>query len=189
MRTAYGLLGIMTVIVLGVALFLASGTAEEESITESNDEYSMATLKLTSPAFAEGGTIPALYTCDGENIHPPLEISGVPDEAVALALIMDDPDAPDGTWDHWVRYNIPPDLTKIEERKEFSADNGVGSLGKEAYQGPCPPEGEHRYSFRLYALDRTIEIESEGVPTKAEVEEAMVGHILEKAELIGVYAR
>ncbi|MDP2703631.1 MAG: YbhB/YbcL family Raf kinase inhibitor-like protein [bacterium] len=149
-------------------------------------------MKLTSSAFLHNGKIPAEYTCDGEDISPSLAISGVPEGAKSLVLIMDDPDVPknlraDGMWVHWVVFNIPPDVKEIAEGQEPQGTHGKGTSGNLQYKGPCPPDREHRYFFKLYALDAELDLK-EGV-TKAEVEQAMENHILDKTELVGLYER
>jgi hypothetical protein len=151
-----------------------------------------ADMNLSSPAFQHGGKIPSKHTCDGPNISPPLKIEGVPEGTKSLVLIMDDPDVPksirpDGMWDHWVVFNIPPDLKEIPEGKEPPGVPGVGTGGNTTYFGPCPPDREHRYFFKLYALDKTLDLPPKA--TKAQVEKAMEGHILAKAELMGRYER
>ncbi|MAF59631.1 MAG: YbhB/YbcL family Raf kinase inhibitor-like protein [Candidatus Pacebacteria bacterium] len=152
----------------------------------------MEDLKLKSSAFEEGGSIPSKYTCDGENTNPPLSISGVTKEAKSLVLIMDDPDVPryireDGMWDHWIVFNIPTSITEISEGEEPEGIHGEGTSGNMKYHGPCPPDKEHRYIFQLYALDTELDLR-EGAG-KEVVKSAMKGHILKKAELIGVYNR
>ena len=149
-------------------------------------------MKLSSSAFEEGGRIPSKYTCDSDNINPHLEISDVPSGAKTLALIMEDPDVPknlrpDGMWDHWIVFNIPPDTNQIPEGKEPRGTHGEGTSGNQDYNGPCPPDREHRYFFKLFALDSTLELKEKA--TKPELEKAMEGHILEKAELMGTYER
>ena len=149
-------------------------------------------MKLTSPAFAHGGKIPSKHTCDGLNVNPPLSISDVPAGAKGLVLIMDDPDVPkglraDGMWDHWVVFNIPAKTTEIQEAHEPEGVHGVGTGGNTKYFGPCPPDREHRYFFKLYALDAELELPEKS--TKAQVEKAVEGHVLEKAELMGRYER
>ncbi len=151
-------------------------------------------MKLTSTAFAEGDTIPKKFTCDGDDISPPLRWEGVPASAVSLALICDDPDAPRGTWVHWVLFNLPPELTELPEnvppQKEPSilASQGINDFQKIGYGGPCPPPGKpHRYYFKLYALDRRLDLEA-GV-TKAQVEAMMKGHVLAEGQLMGTYGR
>jgi Raf kinase inhibitor-like YbhB/YbcL family protein len=149
-------------------------------------------MHLTSTAFKNGEQIPSLYTCDGKNINPPLSIAGVPDKAVTLALIMDDPDVPefiraDRMWVHWVVFNLSPKIETIAENSQPSGVPGRGTGGKLIYQGPCPPDREHRYFFKLYALDIQLEL-PEGA-TKADLEKAMNGHILAQTELMGRYKR
>ncbi len=147
-------------------------------------------MKFKSSAFSEGGSIPRIYTCQGKDINPPLEISGVPSQAKTLALIMDDPDVPkqvrkDGLWVHWVVFNIDPKTTKIEENTPPFATYGSNTSKKQAYMGPCPPDREHRYFFKLYALDTRLSLPAGA--TKEEVEEAMEGHIVAEATLMGRY--
>jgi Raf kinase inhibitor-like YbhB/YbcL family protein len=149
-------------------------------------------MKLTSPAFEHGGKIPPKYTCDGENINPPLAISDVPPGAGSLVLIMDDPDVPkhvrtDGMWDHWVVFNIPATIRDIGEGEEPQGTHGVGTGGNVNYLGPCPPDREHRYFFKLFALDTELDLQEKA--TKGQVEKAMEGHVIEKTELMGRYER
>lgn len=144
-------------------------------------------MKLISSAFENGGRIPSKYSCDGENISPELKISDVPEDTKSLVLIMDDPDAPVGTWDHWVVFNISSSVGEIKEGEEPVGVKGKNSWGKTGYGGPCPPDREHRYFFKLYALDIELDL-SEGA-TKKEVEDVMEGHVLEKVELMGRYER
>ena len=142
-------------------------------------------MKLTSPEFKNNDTIPMKFTCQGEDVSPALEIKGVPNGAKSLALIVDDPDAPMGIWVHWVVYDIPV-VSRIEENS-IPGKQGMNNFGRRDYGGPCPPSGTHRYFFKLYALDKKLNLK-EGV-TKKELEKAMDGHILEKAELVGLYKR
>jgi hypothetical protein len=149
-------------------------------------------MQLASSAFDHQEKIPSKYTCDGANINPPLAISGVPEGTHSLALIMEDPDVPrdlrkDGMWDHWVVYNIPPDLTGIGEAEEPPGTPGIGTANNTTYFGPCPPDREHRYFFKLYALDRRLNLPAGS--SKAQVEAAMEGHILAQSELMGRYER
>jgi Raf kinase inhibitor-like YbhB/YbcL family protein len=152
-------------------------------------------MKLTSPAFQDNGKIPSKYTCDGQNISPPLVISDVPKTTRALVLIMDDHDIPAfvkekfniQVWDHWIVFNIPPVITRISEGENPVGILGKNTGGKNAYGGPCPPDKEHRYFFKLYALDVLLNLQ-EGT-TKAELEKAMQGHVLAEAKLIGRYER
>lgn len=145
-------------------------------------------LEVTSPAFEPESRIPKKYTCDGENVSPPLKWSGVPAEAKSLALIVDDPDAPMGTWVHWVLYDLPPDLDALPEGARGMGKEGVNDFRKTGYGGPCPPRGsEHRYFFKVYALDTVTNLKSGA--TKRDLENAMRGHILAQGQLIGIYGR
>jgi hypothetical protein len=150
-------------------------------------------IKITSSAFEEGGMIPAKYTCDEDDISPQLQWEGVPEGAKSIALISDDPDAPMGTWVHWVMYNIPADKTELAEdipEDETLADGvkqGVTDFGKTGYGGPCPPSGTHRYYFKIYALDTMIE--SDDVLNKKTLLEKMEGHVLAEGQLMGRYKR
>ena len=153
------------------------------------------TLTLSS-IFVDGGTIPAVHTCDGADTSPPLSWSELPVGTKSLALIVDDPDAPDPaapkrTWIHWVLYNVPPSAGRLAEgasrQLPAGARQGRNDWGNAAYGGPCPPIGRHRYFFKLYALDTTLP--DLGQVTKAELEHAMQGHVLAHAQLIGCYAR
>ena len=154
-------------------------------------------LTLTSAAFKHNGAIPALYTCQGKDVPVPLAWSGVPAGAKSLVLIVDDPDAPDPkaprmTWVHWVLYNLPPLATGLKEGIKPSelpkgTLDGLNDWKRTGYGGPCPPIGRHRYFHKLYALDTQLPaMES---PTKADLEQAMKGHVIEKAELIGTYQK
>ncbi len=154
------------------------------------------TLILTSGAFKEGGTIPARHSCDGADTSPPLAWSGTPAGAVAFALIADDPDAPAGTWVHWVLFNLPGTLTslpeavpKTDQLRDFGAAlQGRNDFRKVGYGGPCPPPGRpHRYFFKLYVLDAALPLKAGA--SKQEVERAMRGHVLAEATLMGTYAR
>ena len=147
---------------------------------------------INSTAFKEGGAIPKPYTCDGADTNPPLAFSDIPDGAKSLVLIMDDPDVPknirpDGQWDHWIVFNMPPDTREIGEDTLARGVYGKNTFEKAAYGGPCPPDREHRYFFKLYALDALLDF-SEGA-VKKDIEQAMEGHVLAKAELMGTYDR
>ncbi|HET8551534.1 MAG TPA: YbhB/YbcL family Raf kinase inhibitor-like protein [Gammaproteobacteria bacterium] len=147
-------------------------------------------FRLTSPAFSAGGTIPVRYTCDGRGSSPPLAWQGVPGGTRSLALIVDDPDAPRGTFVHWVLYNLPVSTTHLGagvDPKSGMPRFGVNSRGDAAYTGMCPPSGAHHYHFKLYALDTRLP--AQGHMTKAELLQAMQGHELGMAELVGVYRR
>lgn len=149
-------------------------------------------MKLSSPAFSHNGIIPSRYTCEGKNINPPLEISHVPEKTKTLVLIMEDPDVPrslraDGMWDHWILYNIDPATKEIPENTTLACLHGKTTFGHFRYGGPCPPDREHRYFFKLFALDKILELASGS--TKIEVENAMTGHILAQTQLIGRYEK
>ena len=148
----------------------------------------MKGLQLVSPAFKHNEFIPEKYTCDGKDINPPLLIENIPSGTKSMALIVDDPDAPAGTWVHWVVWNISPDTKEMKESSvPEGAQQGVNDFRKKEYGGPCPPSGTHRYFFKLYALDTMLNLGSKA--KKSDVEQAMKGHILEKTELIGRYRR
>jgi len=150
-------------------------------------------ITITSSAFIDGATIPRKYTCDAEDISPDLKWSGVPNGAQSLALICDDPDAPVGTWVHWVLFNIPADATALqagipaEAVLKNGARHGQNDFRKLGYGGPCPPGGTHRYYFKLFALDTLLTLESGS--TKAQLLAAMKGHILAEGQLMGKYKR
>ena len=145
-------------------------------------------MKIISLAFEHNSEIPSIYTCDGENINPPLEFVQVPTNAKSLVLIVDDPDAPMGTFVHWVLFNVSPKSKGVKENSiPDSAIQGLNSTNKTGYMGPCPPSNTHRYFFKLYALDMKLNLSQK--PTKQELEQGIQGHILDKAELIGLYGR
>ena len=144
-------------------------------------------MKLSSNAFENNGIIPQIYTCDGEDVSPPLTISGVPDKAKSLALVMDDPDAPSGTFTHWVIWNISPQKSQFTKGEKLEFPAGRTDFGVTGYGGPCPPSGTHRYFFKLYALDTMLDLKSGA--TRAELETAITNHIVEKTELVGKYTR
>jgi Raf kinase inhibitor-like YbhB/YbcL family protein len=158
----------------------------------SEGEKTMA-MKITSAAFEEGGMIPRHYTCEGDDVSPALTWTGVPPEAKSLALICDDPDAPMGTWVHWVLYNLPASVNGLQEavppEKELKngARQGRNDFRKIGYGGPCPPGGTHRYYFKLYALDMVLSLPAGA--SKAELVKAMEGHILAQGQLMGKYKR
>jgi Raf kinase inhibitor-like YbhB/YbcL family protein len=172
-----------------VVLFSFYGCSQ----TETKQGGKKMEIKLTSAAFREGDLIPKKYTCDGENVSPPLAWSGVPSTAKSIALVCDDPDAPMGNWVHWVIFNIPASTNKLSEKiptnkiLEDGTTQGNNDFKKIGYGGPCPPRGTHRYFFRIYALDKRIEL----VPgaTKVEILHEMNGHILSEGKLMGKYSR
>ena len=145
-------------------------------------------MKISTTAFSERRPIPERFTADGKNINPPLVISGVPREAESLVLIVDDPDAPMGVWNHWLVWNISPGTTVIKEDSiPRGAAIGSNDAGTAKYLGPSPPRGTHRYFFRLYALDTKLDLPAGA--TRADLDDAIHGHILARAELLGRYAR
>ena len=151
------------------------------------------TITVKSTAFEQGSMIPSKYTCDGQDISPPLQWEGVPEDTQSIALISDDPDAPMGTWVHWVIWNIPADKTGLLEnvpKDPQLADGscqGISDFRRPGYGGPCPPGGTHRYLFKLYALDTVLDLDTGA--NKDELLQAMEGHILSQADLMGTYAR
>jgi Raf kinase inhibitor-like YbhB/YbcL family protein len=166
------------------------------AIDEAKGASSM-TLSLTSPAFAEGGEIPTRYTCEGQDVSPPLAWLEPPSGTRSLALIIDDPDAPDPkapkmTWVHWVLYNLPPTAGQLPEAVApntlpAGTREGLNDWRRTGYGGPCPPVGRHRYFHKLFALDTVLP--DLGRPTKAQLEKAMQGHALTAAELVGTYEK
>ncbi|MGM0381359.1 MAG: YbhB/YbcL family Raf kinase inhibitor-like protein [bacterium] len=152
-------------------------------------------MKLTSSAFSHGRSIPAKYTCDGADVSPPLQVDEVPDTAQTLALVVDDPDAPGGTFDHWLLWNLPPGTDELPEGIEQTekvdklagALQGRNDFGQPGYRGPCPPGGEHRYRFKLYALSETLDLSAGS--KKSELQGVMEGKILAQTELVGKYSR
>ncbi len=142
-------------------------------------------LNISSPSFKHEGLIPRTYTCEGSNVNPPLSIERIPEETLSLALIMDDPDAPGGTFDHWVVWNIPP-VKSIPENSNPGLE-GMNSMGELGYTGPCPPSGTHRYFFKVYAVD--VLLDTQKGATKEKVEFALQDHTIAYGELIGLYKK
>lgn len=184
----------LTLCVVGLLVAgCGGGRATTPPPTPAVPSQPVGTLALASPAFAAGGEIPRKYTCDGEDISPPLEWGAPPAGTRGLALIMDDPDAPAGTWDHWLLYNLPADARGLPEGVSPDATrpdggrHGKNSWGRLGYGGPCPPSGQHRYFFRLYALDIPLDLPAGA--NKAQLLAAMSGHILAQGELMGTYRR
>lgn len=169
---------IVPILFLAIFLSITPCVADEE-------EGGAQTMKLTSPEFENNGFIPKKFTCQGEDINPALSIESIPEDAKSLALIVDDPDAPMGIWIHWVLYDIPV-ITEIEE-DSIPGKQGINDFGRKNYGGPCPPSGTHRYFFKVYALDSELNLK-EGI-RKKDLEKAMEGHILDTAELVGLYRK
>lgn len=178
---------------IGILVYSKSGKQTDYSVQKQQKETPVAVgdhkngMKIRSSVFTEGSSIPQKYTCDGEDVSPPLKFEDVVGEAKSLVLIVDDPDAPVGLWTHWVLYNLDPQTTEIPEGKTFPNDQQAStSSGKQGYGGPCPPLGTHRYFFRLYALDTKLSLNN---PDRKKIDEALEGHVLSKAELMGTYKR
>jgi Raf kinase inhibitor-like YbhB/YbcL family protein len=167
---------------------LAWLTAAALSVAEEGDQAMSSDLAISSPAFADGLPIPAKFTADGANLSPALAIANPPAGTACFALIVDDPDAPMGTWVHWVVWNIPSSTIRIPEaRLPAGSVEGRNSWGRTLYGGPSPPSGTHHYHFKLYALDRTLELPR--TTDKAALIDAMEGRVLARAQLIGTYRR
>lgn len=198
----YGLaLGISVGILVlgGIGLLILNGKPHDplqDAITGEYATSTMTTFSLSSSAFDANGYIPEKYTCDGDSTNPPLTISGVPEGTKSLALLLDDPDIPDSVkqsrhiekFDHWVVFNIPASTTEIAENTTPPGVQGMNGAGKEGYAGPCPPDREHRYFFRLYALDRILDLDASATldQVKAAIDQVPV---LGMAELVGRYDR
>jgi len=162
-----------------IILFTGCSQAEQQNNINKNN------MKITS-SFGENQQIPSKYTCDGSDINPPLSISDVPENAISLALILEDPDAPAGTWVHWVVWNIDPKTAEINENSVPNGSiQGVTSFGDNKYGGPCPPSGTHRYLFKLYALDERLALASSA--DKSKLEASMKGHTISETKLTGLY--
>ena len=201
MRNAYSLLGLAFFVMFVGVYFVLEKTIElpekvvpdDVIIPEEIPSIDMA-LRLTSPAFEEDGSIPSKYTCDGENVNPELRVSEVPEGTQSLVLVMDDPDIPESVkknmgiekFDHWVLYNIPADTTVIKEASSVGFE-GLTSRGSQGFVGSCPPDGEHRYIYRLYAVSGTLNFIK--APTLDEVEVAAKGMSIETTTLTGRYTR
>jgi len=183
------------IIVSLTLVFLLGACSKNDRKKEDSEKTGGAqmALKITSPAFEEGGMMPSQFTCDGEDVSPSLSWTGVPEKTKSIALICDDPDAPMGTWVHWVLFNLPPEVTELAEAIPHGdtlangARQGVTSFGEHGYGGPCPPSGTHRYFFKLYALDTMLTIDVKS--SKDDLVAAMEGHILSEGQLMGKYKR
>lgn len=177
-----------TILVFLACLFVFHGPTKIDTLALGGNS-----MELKSTAFEEGGMIPPKYTCDGQDISPPLTWTSVADGTKSLALICDDPDAPGGTWVHWVIFNIPSDTKDLAEslprEKELpnGARQGTNDFRKIGYGGPCPPGGTHRYNFKIYSLDTDLALEAGA--TKAQLLQAMKGHVLGEGQLMGRYKR
>lgn len=186
----YLLLLLLILIIIGILMTKEPPNSSDSDQVLIDNELPM---QITSASFSHEGLIPALYTCDGQNINPPLSFAEIPEGTVSLALLMDDPDVPldripEGVFDHWVAFNIPPTTTGVSENgKPEGGVEGLTTRDTQGYTGPCPPDREHRYFFRLYALDTMLDLDESA--HKSDVLQAMEGHILQEAELMGRYNR
>jgi Raf kinase inhibitor-like YbhB/YbcL family protein len=191
---------IIVVILLVVGFFVLNayiynakqGEEEVKAPTQNSNVYKTGNMKIQSSAFNNNSSIPSKYTCDGGGVNPPLSFSEIPENAKSLVLIMEDPDVPknlkpDGMFDHWIIFNMPADTSSIPEDSTPPGIVGKSSSGGNAYVGACPPDREHRYFFKLYALDGNLELDKNA--NKSSLESAMQGHVVEQAELIGLYIR
>lgn len=182
---------IVVLVIMPVLLFY-SCKGREQAISEAAEGEKME-IKITSSAFAEDGLIPSKYTCDGSGISPPLQWELVPEGTKGIALISDDPDAPVGTWVHWVIFGLPAETRELEEDippdeiLPNGAKQGTNDFGRIGYGGPCPPSGTHRYFFKIYALNTELDLAAGA--TKSDLLNAMEGHILGQGQLIGKYKR
>jgi Raf kinase inhibitor-like YbhB/YbcL family protein len=178
------------VVILGMVIILLSCSCDENESAKGGKKMD---IKVTSLAFDNEGMIPAKYTCDGEDISPPLKWDAVPQGTKSIALISDDPDAPMGTWVHWVLFNLPADTKELKENippdKSLpnGARQGTSDFGRIGYGGPCPPGGTHRYFFKIYALDAELNLQAGA--RKRDLLKAMEGHILGQGQLMGKYKR
>jgi Raf kinase inhibitor-like YbhB/YbcL family protein len=158
------------------------------SVVPGKEAVKTGGLTISSPAFENNGLIPEKHTCDGKNVNPPLLIGTMPPATKSFALIVDDPDAPMGTWVHWVVWNIPAATREIRENSlPAEAKQGLNDFRKHEYRGPCPPSGTHRYFFKLYALDTILNLPS--TAAKTDMGKAMAGHVIEHSEVVGLYKR
>ncbi len=171
-----------------------SPTSTPTAIEKNTKEVTtMQNISISAEAFQTGGAIPEEYTCDGSDVSPALSWRGIPSNAKSIALIMDDPDAPMGTFVHWVLFNIPPGMTKLprgvpkNRTLNDGSSQGITDFGRTGYGGPCPPGGTHRYYFRIYALDTMLDLQPGS--SRKQLENAMKGHILATGELMGNYKR
>jgi len=168
-------------------VIMLSGCQKEDARFSPEGEIDMS-IQVSSSAFSETENIPRLYTCDDINISPPLSWTGVPDKTMSLALIMDDPDAPAGTWVHWVLFNLPPRISSLEQGNSGGGTEGRNDFGRSGYGGPCPPRGSnHRYMIKIYALDIVLDLKAGA--SKSQLENQMRGHILAQGQLMGKYGR
>lgn len=166
------------------AIFFAGCHSSGQNNFYNSNTGKMSTMRVTSTAFKEGEMIPVIYTCKGKDINPPIQIADIPKETKSLALILEDPDAPMGTWVHWVMWNISPATREIAENSvPAGAVQGKNSWGKKEYGGPCPPSGVHRYFIKVYALDTLLTLSPSS--REKDLEKAMQGHVITEGQLMG----
>ncbi len=183
-------LSIIVVAVVGLVvgiIFFVVRPNQTARLSNNTNQSNAKTMQITSPAFAAEQPIPSRFTCDGQNINPPLNIEQVPKEAKSLALIMDDPDAPADTFTHWLIWNLPIDTNIQENSLPPGAVTGLNDGGQTEYFGPCPPNGRHRYYFKLFALDLKLKLPAGA--KHAQLEKAMSAHVVGEAQLMGTYSR
>ncbi len=189
--------GILLVVTVGVIAILVLNNQSKlfplndiaPSAMTDDLSFKLPNMLLSSPMFKHEELIPPKYTCDGENISPPLNIENIPEDTLSLALVVYDPDAPSGDWVHWIIWNIPPETTMIQEGEAIpNATQGLTNFGNSGYGGPCPPSGTHRYIFKLYAL-KLEKIDLGEVAKRDQLEQEISGNILDSTELIGMYSR
>jgi Raf kinase inhibitor-like YbhB/YbcL family protein len=182
---------VVVLLIVPILLFCCCKGCEQTDSNAAGGEK--MEIKVTSSAFAEGGLIPPKYTCDGSDISPPLQWASVPEGTKSIALISDDPDAPVGTWVHWVLFNLPAEARELEENippdetLPNGAKQGTSDFGRIGYGGPCPPSGTHRYLFKIYALDTKLDLAAGA--RKRQLLKAMEEHILGQGQLMGKYKR
>lgn len=186
-KTTIALVIIVSLALIGYFVFGSVGsTSRQEKRSEVSNKSD--NMKITSSAFGDGQVIPPKYSCDGEEVNPPLKIEEVPVQTETLVLVVDDPDAPGGTFTHWTVWNINPGVGDIEEDSvPRGAVEGTTSFEEVGYGGPCPPGEKHRYRFKVYALDKELSLKRGA--SKEELDRALEGHVIEKDELVGVYSR
>jgi len=188
MKNFLVILTIIIIVAVGLFWLMKKNNQRPSSRDKNQLSTTINPMQITSPAFADNQTIPVKYTCDGEGVNPPLEFKDAPQNAKSLALIVDDPDAPNGTWVHWLMWNIAPTINQIAENSVPEGSvQGQASSGQNIYGGPCPPSVTHHYFFKLYALDSKLTLPS--YSTSSELEKAMQGHMVGQAQLMGTYSR
>lgn len=189
--------GFLVLLILSIGYFslsshrtLTKNSSTLQRVSATVNPTKRKPMKLLSTAFADHATIPVKYTCDGPGINPPLTFADVPSDAQSLVLLVDDPDIPSGgVFDHWVIYNISPEVSTIDENSTPSGTEGLNGTGQPQYYPMCPPDREHRYFFKLFALDSQLDFQTTEKVTKEMVIDKMQGHIIEEAELVGLYNR